>query len=155
MKHFFPFTTFFFLSLNLLAQYGGTASVRIENSDGEEEYINVVHDIPYTLGIRGESRSKVEESLEREIKSKVGYSGKMKSSISFNVFEVGERSGRSGRASVKVINKDGKTRYINVSEAGRPFGNNRNDLAKTLFDNIKYEMEYGERFYGSIQYTLN
>ncbi|WP_367914628.1 hypothetical protein [Leadbetterella sp. DM7] len=152
MKHFFSFMTFFFLSLNLLAQYGGTASVRIENSDGEEEYINVVHDIPNTLGIRGESRSKVEESLEREIKSKVGYSGKMKSSISFNVFEVGERS---GRASVKVINKDGKTQYINVSEAGRPFGKNRNDLAKTLFDNIKYEMECGERFYGSIQYTLN
>lgn len=151
MKRFFLFMALCFLSLNLLAQYGGTASVRIQNSDGEEEYINVVYQ---GMSLTGGSRSAVEENLELYIKHELG-SGKMKSSISFNVFEIGQRTDRSGRASVKVINGNGQTRYINVSESGSHFTNNKNDLAQKLLSKIQHEMAYGERFYGSIQYSLN
>lgn len=150
MKQLILTTMLAMVSVICFGQYCGTASVWVKNGEGKERCINVV----VYNACSDNSESAVRSDLEDAINSDKKYDEEFTSRINQNVMSISSNIKMHGTASVKVINRSGSTRYLNVSVDLTYTGKTLNgEMLKSLYDEIKYAKKYDEEFYGAISYS--
>lgn len=133
------------------AQYGGTASVWVKNSKGDQRCINVAHYSRYNMESESEARKILQYEIESEMESGEDFS----TSISYNIITGGENNISSGSASVRVRDGNGRTRFINVSESWSYNMKNKLEAKIALLDAINYKKSSSEVFDGVVSYNVN